>query len=512
MVAPITVDSNVTGLSIAEEVYLTPKILPGTPIWYRREPNSYSNLGQTVKVVTRDPINPTRQNLKGGTVDIDAAAAFNEDLCQDNMTRLLQGFFCADALEHYSLIPLNGTANPLLSVVAATGVYNVTTSLAGLIRAGDLVFASNFANSVNNGLSKAVTITTTTLDTDSVATVTEGATAGANIQVVGFEFAAGDLVATISSGTLVLTSVIKDLTQLGLRVGEWIFIGGDAVGTQFANGVGYARVLSVTSTVLTLDKSTGLVSADAGAGKTIRIFFGTYERNAILDTDVKFRTYQIERSLGNDGVGTQAEYLEGCFSNTFAIKIPTANKVEVDLAYIALNDATRTGAVGLKSGTRVAGLGQGFYNTSSHLYRLKMNLIDGTLVPSSQFAFVTDLNINIDNGMKLNKAVGVIGGISASASNFTVKGAVTAYFSTVAAIAAVRANSDVTIDAILAKDNQGLIYDLPRVSLSGGQAQVVKHEPIKIPIEQMAVQCAGGYTLGHCIMHYLPTIAMPVAQ
>ena len=40
---PTSIDSNQSGLAVAEEVSL--KVLPVTPIWYGLEPNSYADLG-----------------------------------------------------------------------------------------------------------------------------------------------------------------------------------------------------------------------------------------------------------------------------------------------------------------------------------------------------------------------------------------------------------------------------------------------------------------------------------
>ena len=503
-----SIDSNVTGLSIAEEE--CPKTLPATPKWFAMEPNSYPAFGPTIKTVAREPINPLRQNKRGSVVDLEAAGGFSSDKTQNNFVNLLQGFFVNDAYEKYNLHPmgLTATQNPCTSV-AGSGVYNVTSTLASLIRIGDLVKTTGFASSANNALGKVTNVVTTALTTNISTVVDASPASDSNIRVVGFEFASGDLVATVSSGTLILTSSAKTMTELGLRVGEWIYIGGDTAGTQFANGKGYARVKTITATTIVCDKSTGLVSADAGTGKTVRIFTGTYIRNATQESEIIFRTYQLERTLGEDANGTQSEYLTGSYPNEFSLKLPSASKLEADLNYVAMNYETRDGTTGVKSGTRIAALGEDAYNTSTSVVRVSLALVEASLTPTALVSFLKELNFNINNGVKLNKAVGVTGGSGVSTGNFVVSGAITAYFQTIAAQAAIRNNSDVALDAIFARNNAGFVIDVPLLTLGGGNTAVVLNEAITLPLDNFAAQNANNYTASYTNFSYLPTVAMP---
>ena len=89
MTAPKKIDSNITGLAFGEEASLG----ADPTLWYNLEPDKYSDFGGEYKTVTRSPINASRQRLKGTLVDLDAKGGFTQDLTQNNMLRLLQGFF-----------------------------------------------------------------------------------------------------------------------------------------------------------------------------------------------------------------------------------------------------------------------------------------------------------------------------------------------------------------------------------------------------------------------------------
>src|SRR5690606_1779356 len=122
--------------------------------------------------------------------------------------------------------------------------------------------------------------------------------------------------------------------------------------------------------------------------------------------------------------------------------------------------------------------------------------------------YITEAEIAINNGVTPNKAVGVLGGFDASAGNFEVTGSLTAYFSNVAAVQAVRQNSDVGFSMIGAARNAGFVFDIPLLGLGGGRLNVEKDAPIMVPLEQAAAENANGYTLLYEVFHYLPEQAM----
>lgn len=501
------IDSNITGLAIAEETSL--KTLPGTPVWYELEPNSYSDFGSEISMVARDPINPSRQRKKGVVVDLDASGGFNMDFTSEIAKRLTQGFFFADAREKFSTQKLNTAAIPITA--ATTSTYTAASGLTGF-KVGDLVFASGFANAANNGIKRVTTVLAGVLTVAETLVAEASPPAAAKIEAVGFQGASADINLTTDSTSVTLTSTALNFATLGLTVGEFVFVGGDSVASKFTNNEpGYARIKSIAANALVFDDTTWTPVNETGTGKTIQIFFGTVIRNEKTSSLIKRRSYNIERQLGNDGVGVQSEYLEGAIPNELKINLPEAEKINADLSFVAMDNTHRDGTVGVKSGTRIGAVSEDAFNTTSNLYRIKLSIVDpSTLNNTALFAYVSEADLTINNNVSPNKALAVLGAFDASVGNFEVSGSVSAYFADVAAVAAVRNNSDVGFNLIGASDNKGFVFDIPLLSLGGGRLNVEKDAPIKIPLETSAAECPAGYTLLSTFFAYLPTAAMPV--
>lgn len=507
---PNKIDSNITGLAFAEEASL--KTLPGSPVWYGLEPNSYSDFGGELSKVSRTPIDPSRQNKKGTVTDLDASGGFNADFTKTNLVRLLQGFFFADARELPSTQSLNAAAVALTGVTASSKTYAAAAGL-GSFAAKQVVLASGFGNAANNGLKTVASSTAGTVVVNEVLADEAAPPAAAKLQTVGFEFAAADVNFAVTSGIPALTSTATNFTTLpGLIPGAWVFVGGDAAANKFANNVGFARIKSISANALVFDDTTFAPVTEAGTGKSIRLFLGTIIKNELSPSLIKRRSYNIERQLGSGPTSTQAEYLEGAVANEFTLNVPQGDKLNADVTFVACNNTYKSGEAGdeIKSGTRIAAPGEDAYNTSSDIYRIKMNVLDSTTSnPSALFGYVSEAKLSINNNVSPNKAVGVLGAFDTSAGNFEVGGSITAYFTTVSAVKAVRANADVGLSIIGSSKNAGFVFDIPLLGLGGGRLSVEKDAPITVPLEPAGAQNANGYTMLYEVFAYLPNVAMP---
>lgn len=501
------IDSNITGLAFAEEECL--KLLPVNPVWYNLEPNSYSDFGGEVSTVARSPIDPSRQNKKGTITDLNASGGFNTDFTKSNLTRLLQGFFFADARELPTTKPLNG------EVITVTGVdiddnYVELSSGGEQFIEGMLVQTSGFSVSANNGMKVVVES-----DTDSVTfesqIITDNNTSAASLTAVGIALPEDDASIVVTDGVASLETVVTDFTAYPFLIaGAWVFVGGDD-GHAFDSNVGFARIKSVTSDALVFDDVTWQPANESGDGKSLYLFCGSIIKNENDPALIKRRSYNIERTLGDGVMGAQAEYLEGAVANEFSLSIPQADKISADLSFVACDNTHRSGDTGdeLKGGDRVPANGEDAYNTSSDIYRIKMSINSDTSVPASLFGYVSEASVSINNNVTPNKAVGVLGAFDTSAGNFEVSGSVTAYFSTVEAVRAVRNNADVGLSIIGAAKNAGFIFDIPLLGLGGGRLAVEKDAPITVPLKTAGAENANGYTLLHQVFSYLPNVAMP---
>jgi hypothetical protein len=388
-------------------------------------------------------------------------------------------------------------------------------------KVNDLIFTSGFANSANNGL-HVVTAVNAGVSLAATGSTLVNETIAANAVVVGVQGAAGDIDVDVTGDYATYTSTALDFTTLGLIPGEMIYVGGDTASLAFVdpNDNGFKRVKSIAANALVVDKSEVAMGTEASTTETIQMFFGRVLKNESVSTSQVRRTYQVERQLGAPDDASpsniQAEYIVGAVPSEMVLNVGTADKVTVDLSFIGADQETIDGPTSLKAGTRPAVVESDAFNTSSDFTRLKMAVHSATSeTPTALFAYLTELTLTLNNNLKPNKAVSVLGAFEVSAGTFQVDGSMTAYFSNTSAIDAIRANSSVTLDMAVAKNNAGIALDLPLITLGDGKLEVEQDEPILIPLTSEAAAGSGvdanmDHTLLMVFFDYLPTLSETV--
>lgn len=492
-------DSNNAGLFVARETSV--RVLPGSPNWLTREPNSFDDLGGEYTLLARRPFNPSRQRKKGGIVDLDANGGWNEDVTMSNMIEPAEAFCFAAARTK--------TTETGVAATASTDDFTVADSSDYIV--GHIVFAEGFDSAANNGIHVVNGLTDGTHISTASALADEAGAAAQRLTAVGYQFPADDVVASLPTGLYRLTSATIAMTSLGLIPGEWVFIGGDVSGNQLAaNQVGYARIKTIAATFIEFDKTTFAAAVDSGAGTTLRIFFGTVVRNEDDPDDIVKYTHTVERTLGRDDVGRQSEYIDGFVYNEITWNSPLSDKVNIDLAGIGSTYHTRTGTEGplnAASGAIVAALGEDPINTSSNVYRLRMALVDpATLNPTALFARVSEWSGKINNNVSPAKAQGTLGAFDTTAGVFEVDMTLTAYFATVSPMTSLSDNDDVTFDAIYSARNKAIVVDFPLIALGGGRLNVEMDAPIMVPLENSAAESTFGHTILFNFFPYVPTV------
>lgn len=493
----VKIDSNSVGLNYAVEECLG--TLPSNPKWQALEPNSYSDFGGELTTISRSPISASRQNKKGAVTDLSASVGFGIDFTQNNLNKLLEGLFFANT---------RAKAKVNVTAVKATG-FTVANST---IKENDIVLGQGFKSSALNTIHVAGASTGTNEVKKSGLTASSGETA--TLQVVGHQFAAGDLQFHTSNGRYWLSTTTKSFLELGLTNGEWIFVGGDTDDVCFATvGTFFARVGKIQANRLDIDDctlSSTLSQNDAGNGKTVQIFFGDVLRNETDPALQVRKSYTFERTLGKRTADKkdQAEYVSGAILGEFSLKVNQGELVTADLKFTATDAQYRAGDL-LSKDKLTPSKGESAFNSVHNVRSMRLSLIDKQKsVSAPLFAYVTELSLEINNNLSENKAIGVMGAIDVSAGNFDVKGSTTAYFATIEAQQAVRDYADAGLHTIFTNNNAGFMWDIPLLGLGGGQNSVEKDNPITISLDIDGAENENGYTVMYINFPYLPTVAM----
>jgi len=530
MAAVDKVDSNVSGLSIAQEA--SSGTLPGSPIWIALQPNDYGDFGANLSTTPRTPISQLRQNRKGVITDLDAAGSFGQDVSMYTFSDLWPGLMLSNKNQAPQFGGRN-TLTPVDSVTTDTIDFGTDAATLGFV-VNMLIHTEGFSVAANNSGADVRLVTAVSGDTITATGYAAEATPpqDAIVRVVGFQGATGDIdVTRPASDYPRLVSSVADFTDFGMGIGDWVRIGGPASAstTRFANAgnTTFARIgQAITANEMIFDLTTGgtdgstEMTAETGTGDTIQIFFGDFTRNvAADDADFNQITYAIERSLGqaDDAVNeTQGEALSGALFNDATINIPTANKMTLEAKFLATDSTNYSGASGFElptDGETVRELQTSdVFNTVDNVPDIRLFLRSSdpaSIVPAGFFAYIAELTMNVSNNATANKAVGVLGAFAVTAGNFTCSSDMTGYFQNTAALDAIRGNSDVGLFAItkqtLGARQAGLIFDLPFGSASTSGLNVAGDQPITAPLTlESAVDPVSSRTMTIAEFFYLP--------
>lgn len=428
---------------------------------------------------------------------------------------------------------LTATGNPADADTVTIGgkVYTFQTALTNvdghvLIGADDDASLTNLMHAINGvgGVAGTDYAAATVANAQVTATHPTGTTLVATAKAagtVGNSITTTESSANLSWGASALAggTGARGLDSFGIIPGEFVYVGDDAAGNSFATAAnnGFARVRAVSASAITLDKTQGTMVTDAGTGKTLRLYFGRVLKNESDASKIIKRGVQIERSMGapDDALPAQiqAEYLVRALADELKIDMKTADIITMGMTFMANTNELRTGAEGLKPGARPALVDADAFNSTSDVAFTKLAIVTANnAAPTPLFGYFTDLTVDVKNNLKQNKAVSVLGAFDTTPGFFQVAASVTAYFTDVAGIQAVKDNDSVTLETHLVKFNKGVSIDLPLVVLGKATADVKLNEPVMLPLSSDAATAKIidpnlDYTMLWVFWDYLPTVA-----
>lgn len=476
--------TNNTSLAVSIESALG---VAGTE-WFQLEPNTIDQFGAEITVVERNPISKNRQHRKGITVDLDSGVELGADMTMSHCIIFLEGFVFS-------------TFNGPLYLRAGTAFENIAAdddlpgaltqgyshdALSAAIPENTLLFARGFPTEGNNGLSvvgASGTTTATPVSGPTLVDETPSLASGATLEVAGRRAATSDLVITVAAGVATLTSTLLDFTTLGWTNGQRIHIGGLTSANQFSAGVGSGRLVSFSANEAIFDKLYGTLATDAGTGDTVDLLFGRFARNVpVDDADFLVRSFQFE--VGWDNLDNPAadmfEYSIGNLANELSFVLELADKATMTLGFVGQDTEEPVAAGSRKSGastpiqpTQTEGFG-----TSSDVFNLRILEEDETAL-SIDFKSV---NFTLNNNVTPEKVIGFLGGKYMNFGNFDVTLESQLLFTNADIIGAIRNNETLTADWIMANFDGAIAFDVPSMTLGGGDRELPENESVLINV------------------------------
>jgi hypothetical protein len=346
----------------------------------------------------------------------------------------------------------DGTADSVITDAGTVAnTYSVVSGGAAVV-AGHMVRATGFAQSANNQIFKAASSSSTTIVGTTLGLVAETApAAAAKLKVVGFQGASGDITAT-STG---LASTTLDFTTLGLVPGKSIKIGGTATTDKFATAADndWVRITAITAHAITCDNLPATWATDAGAGKTIKVWFGDHIFNGTTRTSLT-----IEKGFLGQAVPTYIVNT-GMVVETLVHTITSKQKITGTCSFIGMGGGQTTAQLGVPD---AATTGQ-VMAANANVGRLSEA---GSQLTSPNWAL--DFSVSIANNNRTNESVDQASPVDVVDGECTVTGSINTYFGSNAVLAKFYNGTQTSIMCRVAKNSQALIWQLPHVTLDGG--------------------------------------------
>lgn len=465
-------DSNRIRIAAVRESTLG--VTPGSPRM-RQARITGEGLRYAPQFVTSDEIRADRMNVDPIKVNENVDGPINFELHYPTPDSVLSEAFRSALFNAWTETPSrdnDGVADSVITqVTASTGVIAVTTGPAFAAR--HLIRNSGYTASGNNGLF-VITTGSATVPAVGAGLLTDEAAppATARTKVVGLQGTSGDLVA-VSDG---ITSSSLDFTTMGLQVGQAIKIG-DASHADFQFGTAannsYARVAGIAANKLTLDNLPTGWGADAGSGKTIRIFFGDVLKNGVTRSSMT-----IEKGFMDQAVPTYVVN-RGCVVGNLELRMQTEDKITGAFGFMGLTGAVST--TSLDATPDAAPTGQ-IMASNVNIGRVSEA---GVAVAGPNWP--RSMTVQINNNLRKLTALGTVGAVDMGAGECVVNFTIETYYGSDGLLAKLLAGTPSSLMIPVAKNNQALVMIIPRaIYTDGAPVAGGKNQDVMLPLSGQA--------------------------
>lgn len=344
----------------------------------------------------------------------------------------------------------DGVADSVITGITTAGtVLTVTTGAPFVV--GQLARFTGFGVAGNNGVFK-VTTGSATVPAFVGSGITDEAVppAAARVKVVGFIGASGDI--TAAAGGLASTAL--DFTTLGLSPGMWLKIDSTTGAMGFATAANndWIRISgTVTATSIPCDNLPAGWSVDAGAGKTIRVYFGDYIQNGTTQTSLSIERGFLDQTTPTYIINT------GMVVNTYDLTMTAKTVITGSINFLGMGGSQGTVALdasidATQTGASMAG--------SANVGRVAEG---GSIVTSPNWA--ASLKFQINNNNRQLEAVDSASPVGVNPGESSVTGTIDTFFGSNAILTKFYNATATAINSRVAKNSQALIWQFPRVIL-----------------------------------------------
>lgn len=312
------------------------------------------------------------------------------------------------------------------------------------------------------------------------------------LDVIGFEGAAADITMDVNGN---LTSTVEDFLTRGIVAGMLLAIGGDAVGTRFANFNaynGWAWVKSATQHGIELEDRTWTPgAADDGAGKTIRIYTCSLYRNYAIDDAnyaKKLLCGDLEEPLAGADNTSRFIACKGLAVKTLEFNAPLKSKVTATLSLVG-TDATKPVA----AAARIGGVGVNPGDSPARAYdplaveetdtandEEFVRVMDSA---SNLFAEINSWTLTLENNVTAKEVQGTPGAIGHHFGEFTPMLKVEAYYKDSDQAAAATEDRPLHADACFNNGEFAWAWRLPRIAMRNDGKQYDANTQAKITFD-----------------------------